>query len=94
VRLNPTRKASAVATLPEDTPTLAPAWCPECKKIQPVEDAYPEDTGDRAVWTEVYWVTDFACGHQLSVKTGEYRSPLQQAGPTRAASMPDPFEGQ
>lgn len=59
--------------------------------MQPVVDAYVEDTGDSRRTVEVYRITDLECGHQTSVKINEYRSPLQQAGPTRAMSAPDPF---
>jgi hypothetical protein len=72
-------------------PSLGRDWCPYCHRSQDVVDRYPEDTGDSRVMVEVYSVTVFACGHDLTVKTGEYRSPLQQAGPPRSAFLPDPF---
>lgn len=67
------------------------SWCPDCQKMQTVVDAYVEDTGDSRVHVEVYWVMDLDCGHQESVQTAVYRSPLQQAGPNPSWSAPDPF---
>lgn len=68
-------------------------WCSTCKVTRTIIDQYEEDTGDSRRTVEVYWVMDLECGHQESVKTREYRSPLQQAGPTRSHSIgPDPYD--
>lgn len=67
-------------------------WCNECQSIQEVVDQFREDTGDSRRVVEVYSVTCLDCGHQVVRQIGEYRSPLQQAGLPRSASLPDPFE--
>lgn len=67
------------------------AYCPECGVRKPIEDRFVEDTGDSRVHVEVFTVTVLACGHTTETKVGEYRSPLQQAGPTPAMHAPDPF---
>lgn len=85
-----------MATTPEGDTILGYAWCPECRRRQPIIDQYQEDTGDSRRTVEVYAVEDLACGHQTSRQIGEYRSPLQQAGPTRAMVLAkrDPWADQ
>lgn len=59
--------------------------------MQEVQDQFIEDTGDSRVTVTEYSVTALACGCNIERIIREYRSPLQQAGQTFAASAPDPF---
>lgn len=79
-----------MSSVPND-PSLGRRWCPPCGRMVPVEDRFIEDTGDSRLMVEEYVVTVLTCGHTLEETTRTYRSPLRQAGPTRAMSAPDPF---
>lgn len=66
-------------------------WCGECREPQVVEDQFIDDTGDSRPTVEEYLVTVLVCGHSFTRTTRTYRSPLQQAGLPRSASLPDPY---
>lgn len=60
-------------------------WCP-VHGMQEVADQFIEDTGDSRDTVTETSVTVLACDCTLERTTREYRSPLQQAGPSYAAT--------
>ncbi len=79
-------RATAPSVVCYDSP-MDTIRCPKGCGPQKIVGTYTEDTGDSRRTVEEYTVSELACGHDHARLARTYRSPLQQAGPTRAMAL-------